>query len=474
MRIAMINEGTYPYVKGGVSTWCDQLVQGLAEHDFGLVTLTATGPERVVWELPDNTRLLPPVPVWGRARLLPRARRRAASEAATLICFGMLDDSQMGRRGFAAGVRELAELAGDGHHPLAGVDLAPVLLEAWRRSDVPLPPLTLHGAEQAAVLLEHSIRPVAAQLSDVDICHAVAGGLPSLVALAAKWRSGVPLLMSEHGVYLRERYLAMGSGFPIGVKAAALRFFRALARLCYSEADLVAPVSDFNRRWEIRHGVEPDKIITVANGVSPERYPPLEGEPDRPTVTWVGRVDPLKDLETLVRAFRLVHGEVNDARLRLFGPVPVGNETYAADCRRLVSALRLDDAVAFEGPVASSREAFAAGHVVALSSISEGMPYTVIEAMMCGKATVSTDVGGVAETVADAGHVVPPRDPEAFAEACHGVLVDGDRRRELGARARARALSSFTLANCVDVYRQLYLDLAVRARTLPATEPVAV
>jgi glycosyltransferase involved in cell wall biosynthesis len=474
MRVAMINEGTYPFVKGGVSTWCDQLVQGLAEHNFELVTLTATGPEPVVWELPGNARLLPPVPVWGQGRPLPRARRRVALDAAALICFGMLDDSPIGRRGFAAGVRELADLASEGYHPLAGVDLAPVLVEAWHSSDQALPPLTLHGAELASILLEHSVRPLAARLSDVELCHAVAGGLPSLVGLAAKWRSGIPLLMSEHGVYLRERYLAMGSGFPIGVKAAALRFFRALARLGYSEAELVAPVSDFNRRWEVRHGVNPDKIITVANGVSPERYPPLESEPDRPTVTWVGRVDPLKDLETLVRAFRLVHSEVDGSRLRLFGPVPAGNEAYAAECRHLVSALRLDEVVAFEGPVASSREAFAAGHVVALSSISEGMPYTVIEAMMCGRVTVSTDVGGVAETVADAGHVVPPRDPEAFAEACHGVLVDGERRRELGARARARALASFTLTNCVDVYRQLYLDLAARAWARAEAEPVAV
>ena len=104
----------------------------------------------------------------------------------------------------------------------------------------------------------------------------------------------------------------------------------------------------------------------------------------------------------------------------------------------------------FAGPVASSRDAFAAGHVVALSSISEGMPYTVIEAMMCGRATVSTDVGGVAETVGDAGLVVPPRDPRAFATACLELLTDPARRADL-ARAgprRGRWPSSRWTAAC--------------------------
>jgi polysaccharide biosynthesis protein PelF len=480
VRVALINEGSYPFTAGGVSTWCDQLVRGLSEHQFQLVSITSTGDERPVWPLPDNVSGprggLIAYPIWGRALPAPGKARRVATEGAALLCQGMLAEADAGQTGsakFALGLRVLAEVAESGCHPLAGVDLAGALLDAWppdRPADRPLPPLTLRAADRAAELIEHAVRPLALVLPDVDLSHPAAGGLPSLIALAAKWRSGTPLIMSEHGVYLRERYLAFGAEYSPGVKAAVLSFLRALARLCYDEATLIAPVSDFNGRWALRHGADPAKVITVPNGVDSARYEPIEGEPAEPTVTWVGRVDPLKDLETLIRAFRIVHHEVSGARLRLFGPVPAGNEEYAATCRALITELGLADAVTFEGPVASSRTAFAAGHVAALSSISEGLPYSILEAMMCGRATVSTDVGGVPEAVGEAGMLVPPRDPAAFAWACISLLADPARRTEIGMRGRQRALARFTVAHCVGTYRALYLDVidAAAAIRVPA------
>jgi glycosyltransferase involved in cell wall biosynthesis len=126
--------------------------------------------------------------------------------------------------------------------------------------------------------------------------------------------------------------------------------------------------------------------------------------------------------------------------------------------------------VDFVGPVSSSREAYATGNIVALSSVSEGMPYTVIEAMMCGRATVSTDVGGVAETVGDAGLVVPPGDPAAFAAACVAILRDPARRAALAGAARQRALAHFTLDQMLAAYDHLYEDVRAPER-LPEGVP---
>jgi glycosyltransferase involved in cell wall biosynthesis len=276
----------------------------------------------------------------------------------------------------------------------------------------------------------------------------VTNGLATLIALNTKWTHGTPMLLTEHGVYLRERYFTMGGMAP-GVKAALLRFHRALARLAYAEAALIAPVSGFNRRWAERNGAHPTRITVIPNGVDPKRFPPLPGEPTVPTLTWVGRIDPLKDQETLIRAFGYVRAWLPGARLHLAGPVPAGNEQYAATCRRLVADLQLLDAVTFAGPVGCSRDAFALGNLVALSSVSEGMPYTVIEAMMCGRATVSTDVGGVAEAVGDAGLVVPPRDPRAFASACLELLTEPALRADLAARGRERAQAGLHLDRCL-------------------------
>ncbi|MDT5037846.1 MAG: hypothetical protein QOE03_3031 [Micromonosporaceae bacterium] len=456
IEVALVNEGTYPYAPGGVSTWCEQLVRGLAEVRWHLVTVVGGEPARAELALPANVASLTTVPVWGPGR---RPRHRAMV-AAYRICRGMLGDSDADRADFAHGLRELAT-APVGRHPLYGLPLADLLLDAWSevtRRGVRLPRLTLGEADEAAVHLEHATRPLAARIPRVDLVHATANGLSSLIAMATKWRTGVPFVMTEHGVYLRERYLAAAEESP-GVKAALLRFHRALVRLAYRQADAITPVSSFNRRWEIRHGADPEKVHVIPNGVNPRRYQPLAGEPAVPTISWVGRIDPLKDLQTLIEAVAMVRRRVPGTRLHLAGPVPAGNEEYAADCRRLVTELRLTDAVTFAGPCASSRDAFAAGHVAALSSISEGMPYTVVEAMMCGRTTVSTDVGGVAEVVGDTGLVVAPRDPAALAVACVELLRDTPRRAELAARARARALEHFTVDRCVGRYRERYLAL---------------
>ena len=110
----------------------------------------------------------------------------------------------------------------------------------------------------------------------------------------------------------------------------------------------------------------------IHNGVD-ESLPFLTEEPQTPTVTFVGRIDPLRTCTPLISAFDLVHQQLPEARLRLFGPTPAGNESYRADLEQLIADRGIGDAVSFEGSVGSSMMVAAeAGHVVALSSISEG------------------------------------------------------------------------------------------------------
>lgn len=261
-------------------------------------------------------------------------------------------------------------------------------------------------------------------------------------------------------MFLRERYLALDDGARTWAQRRAVTgVIRRICEVVYREADRILPVSDFNRRWEERLGAEPKKVITIHNGVQPDLFEPVGPEPEVPTLSWVGRIDPLKDLHTLVRAFRLVRERIPEARLRLFGPVPDGNEAYRLSVEMLVDELGAGDAVTFEGPSPGSRPAIAAGSVVVLSSISEGLPFTVLEAMMCGRPTVSTDVGGVAECLDPerrAGLVVPSRDPEAFAAACVELLADPERRRAMAEAARWHALGTATLDRCLDEYRAVY------------------
>jgi hypothetical protein len=107
--------------------------------------------------------------------------------------------------------------------------------------------------------------------------------------------------------------------------------------------------------------------------------------------------------------------------------------------------------------------------VVVLSSSAEGFPLSLVEAMFCGRPTVSTDVGAVREVIGGTGLVVPPRNPKALAEATLDLLRGPERAARLGAAARERALALFTVATCVDAFRDSYLDVMAHhpVRRLP-------
>lgn len=340
-----------------------------------------------------------------------------------------------------------------------------VLAVKWGGRSRGLP--TVGDAVTATRLIAHALRPLTAVVPPVDLVHLVANGLAGMIGLAFRARFNTPYILSEHGVYLRERYLSYrDSNYSWPVKWLMLRFYRLLTSAVYSEAALVAPGNVYNRRWQRWDGVPDSAIRTVYNGVDPQEFQVTDDEPTEPTVTFVGRVDPIKDLATLIRGFALVQRALPEAKLRIFGGTPVGGERYRDNLVALTHELQLRTSVVFEGRVDRIQDAYAAGNVVALTSISEGFPYTVIEAMSCGRATVSTDVGGVAEAVGDAGLVVPPRDPDAFAQACLRLLTDQVERRRLAEAARTRVIQLFTLERSLEAFRSIYDEVVDEHRSL--------
>jgi glycosyltransferase involved in cell wall biosynthesis len=190
---------------------------------------------------------------------------------------------------------------------------------------------------------------------------------------------------------------------------------------------------------------------------------------------WVGRVEPAKDLISLLHSFAEIRRAEPRTRLRIVG-APAGDPdaaAYLAHCKALAAQLFPDEAagahavgdnpVSFEeigGPeIPSLAEAYACGALVVLSSVVEGFPVSLVEAMLCGRATVSTDVGAVVEVIGGTGLVVPPRNPRALAEACVALLRDPERRERLGAAARARALELFTVEQNITAFHGIYLEI---------------
>ncbi|MGW7416105.1 GT4 family glycosyltransferase PelF [Streptomyces sp. NPDC054863] len=466
-HVSMLTEGTYPHVQGGVSTWCDQLVRGMPDVEFHVVSLTGSGREPVTWELPRNVYEHTVVPLWGPADTSRAARPRGREKRDFLGTYERFLLSILDPESGCDFGRELYALAGLARQgrltaALSSEDVLRTLMRIWTlpQLDISRARPTLHDALIATDLIDHLLRPLAARLPDGSIAHAVSSGLATLPALAAKHFDGAPFLLTEHGIYLRERYLGYRSAaqrWP--VKALLLGFYRELNSLGYREADLITPCNQYNRRWEERGGADPERIRTVYNGVDPQLFPHAGPEPEIPTLSWAGRIDPIKDLETLVRAYAICRAEMPALRLRLFGGVPEGGEAYRTKLEKLAAELGVTDGITYEGRVSDVARAYASGSVVMLSSISEGFPFSIIEAMSCGRTTISTDVGGVREAVGDTGLVVPPREPEAMARATLELLRDNARRAELGERSRQRVIDQFTLRRSVEGFRRIYEEL---------------
>lgn len=478
LRVALVGEGAYPFQPGGVSLWCHQLIQGMPEHTFTVATLTVHGRERSMWTPPGNLSHVINLPLW-----TPRPRRRGRRVAKPSPAFADAHESflqaflgqpyEQGRsttevsQQFLSALRTMTEQAGDLSQALLSNESVGRLQRAWLGAGLESldpaaeGPLPLGEAIVACDRLEHLLRPLSYPPLCIDVCHLSMNGISVLLALRSKWAYRTPVVLSEHGVYLRERYLSLGAdSTPPRVKLLLARFHRALASAAYQIADVLAPHSSFNSRWQLRCGAAADRIRTMYNGIDPADFPVAQGEPDEPTIVFVGRIDPLKDLHTLIRAFALVREQLPAARLRMFGPVSAGCDDYYRSCLQLIAHLNLTGAAVFEGKVSRAADAYQSGHLVALTSISEGFPFTVIESMSVGRPQVCTNVGGVSEAVGDAGMVVRPRDAAAVAAACVALLKDGELRRSLGERARQRVLDRFTLSQWTDAYREIYHDLA--------------
>ncbi|MCX5228509.1 glycosyltransferase [Streptomyces sp. NBC_00233] len=337
--------------------------------------------------------------------------------------------------------------------------------------------------------LERTLRPLSLDwyaedaLGAADLCHAAAGGTTALPGLLAKRFFGTPLLVTEYGVQLRSHYLsAAGTDRSAPLRTLLAALHGRLAAEVYGQAALLTPGNAHARRWQEKCGADRARIRTVHPGMAADRFAEVgedEESGDPATLVWVGRVEPAKDLIALLHAFAEIRARQPDARLRIVA-VPVrdpGSGTYLAHIKGLAAQLFPDEAagahavgenpVTFEelgGPEAPTLEdTYASGAVVVLSSVVEGFPASLVEAMFCARATVSTDVGAVVEIIGGTGLVVPPRNPRALADACLALLREPERRHRLGAAARARALELFTVEQNLAAFRGIYLELLSHA-----------
>ncbi|WP_405011704.1 DUF3492 domain-containing protein [Kitasatospora sp. NBC_01539] len=481
MRIALLTESARPLAPRGGTGWCGRLAGALAEHEFRLYLLgaeTGPGPDGPP---PRGLTAVHRLPIWGRRPGGPRPavhRRRACAAAYEDLVRALVRPTE--RELFGPALHRLAELAGqDGALPafLASGRARRALERIWRApgAETAAGQPLLQDVLVAGDLLEQLLRPLSAPwygtgpdgLGGADLCHVVGGGPAALPALVAKHLHGVPFVLTEHGLHLREQYRGYRTApYRWPVRALLLSFFRLLTAETYRQAAVLTPGSAYDRRWQEACGADPARIRVVHEGTPEASREPAGAEPEHPTLVWAGALEPGSDAELMLHAFARVRAELPAARLRMYGEEAAPG--YLQHCRTVAEKLGVTRAVDFAGRPPLTADAWAAGSAVVFTARARRSPRLLTDAMLSGRAVVATDVGVTPEVVGPAGLLVPPRSPRALTEACLALLTDAERRARLGLAGRLRAQERFAVEPETAAFREIYLELVSRWPAFPA------
>ncbi|MFI5645613.1 DUF3492 domain-containing protein [Kitasatospora sp. NPDC051705] len=480
MRVALLTEGARPHPQRAAGGWCDRLAEGLPEHGFELYLLAPPGGRAAAGRPSSVWRGVHELALWGRRRggRAPGAlRRRRYAGAYEQLVRALVMPGE--RAGFGAGLYRLAALAReDGALPafLSSVHARRTLERVWRLpgADTSAGQPLVCDVLVAADLLEQCLRPLSAPwygtgpggLGGADLCHVVGGGPAALPALVARQLHGVPFVVTEHGLHLREQYLGYREApYRWPVRALLLAFFRALTEETYRQAAVLTPGSVHDQQWQRRCGADPARTRVVYEGTSAVSRPAAGPEPDEPTLVWAGALEPGRDAELMLHAFAQVRAEVPRARLVVHGEEAAPG--YRAHCAAVAERLGVSAAVDFAGRPGSLAEVWEGGTVAVFSGLSQRSPRLLADAMLSGRAVVSTDVGVAREVVGPTGLLVPARDPRALAGACLALLRDEERRARLGLAGRLRAQERFAVEPVIGAFREIYLELVSQYPAFP-------
>lgn len=468
-RVLMTTEGTYPYSPGGVTTWCKFLVAGLSDFRWQVLPIT-TGGKRTLPSCPEWVDILPSIEIWsGPPKGWRLSRSGGASDRENLPA--ELAAGVLGWNGDTKALVDALVWCRLNPDRIRGVFRArrgwDSFLTALGAVLAERPPGVGESPEllmSNVAMLYHSMywiaRTAAVPTPEVDVLLATAAAWSAIPALVHKAIHGTPLVLVEHGVYVREAYLAATKSDPAS-RFAATRLARGLTRAAYAGADTINPIQETNARWEEALGVPPERIHTIFNAMG-NTSEPTEA-PQIPRVVSLGGLNPLKDVHTLLRVAAEVTRQHPGTEFCHYGPVAPG--PYGQSCLALHKQLGLGDRFRFMGftsdPIGVLRES----DVVAMTSISECFPMSILEAMAAARPVVATWVGGIPGVLRGCGYVAPPGDVHTLATGILTLIRNPKLAATLGLRGRDRLSRKYGEDDCLGRYRRLLASLAVQWRT---------
>ncbi|MEY8878761.1 MAG: GT4 family glycosyltransferase PelF [Leptothrix sp. (in: b-proteobacteria)] len=489
--IAFLLEGTFPYVSGGVSSWVNTLLRGFPELRFAIYFLGSRpddyGPMR--YELPANVVHFETHYLFDTEGRPPQ--RDAHTDAAAFDKVRELHEHwRSPQRGaampdvdalFGAVIDEMDDRLDESHF-LRGDRAWGYINEQY----------TAQCADPSfvdyfwTVRMMHAplwrLQRLAAGMIPVRAFHTVSTGYAGLLGAMCQRRWRRPLVLSEHGIYTKERKIDLFSARWIADNRTALqrdatqlsyfrdmwiRFFEGIGRACYDASNPIIALYESNRQRQVLDGAAAERTTCIANGISIPTFAPLRAL--RPAAVpqvlcLIGRVVPIKDVKTFVRAMRTVVNRLPEAQGWIAGPTDEDPD-YGRECEALVAGLGLQAHVKFLG-FQRLTELLPKVGLVVLSSISEALPLVLLEGFAAGVPAVSTDVGSCRQLIEGlpgddaalgrAGRVVSLADPRALADAAVELLADPQAWAAAAASGIARVERYYALDTMLDRYREVY------------------
>ena len=473
MRVCLICEGSYPYVPGGVSSWVQMLCSQFRDVDFVIWALATTREEmpEYVCPIPDNVKEIQTLylgdAAWGKSG---RKIRLTREEKETLK--GLLNGSVD-----AGGWMGVLELAGRHHQHMSDLLMSEsfydICREEYCRQNSKK--VFLHFLWNFRGIYFPLMYILSQKIPKADIYHAVSAGYAGILGSCASYIEGVPLLLSEHGIYTREREedIIRSQWVAREFKELWIDFFKKLSYIAYQQASVVTTLFGTNRSLQIELQCPPEKIAIIPNGVNAGDYDCCRKPRAVPSHKRSGpfvlgavlRVVPIKDVKTMLLAFDIVKRTEPEVRLKIMGNC-AEDPMYYQECLELVEELETQD-VEFLGQV-NIKEHLPEVDLLLLSSISEGQPLAILEGLAAEIPFVATNVGDCRalllgeredDRFGPAGIIVPVMNSEAMAQAILRCMRSPDMTASMGQAGRKRVEAYYSREGMLDAFRKIYEQL---------------
>ncbi|MCP8883723.1 GT4 family glycosyltransferase PelF [Devosia sp. XJ19-1] len=476
--VCLIAEGCYPYVAGGVSTWIDWLIRSHPELTFSVLAILPGEPtSEPRYARPSNLLSVEQLRLddnhLGTARAWPDITPEAMAE----LIGQLLNEGEPQQLG------ELMKLLGP---PGRRVSLDTLLNspQAWRT-------LCHHYSSMShaaflgyfwawRTLVGGLFRALTCPYPEARIYHAVSTGYAGLIGARAAIDTGRASLITEHGIYSNERRIeilmadwisnSVDTGLDLSddrkdIRELWARSFESFARVAYGSATEITALYEANQAFQYALGAAPHKLSVIPNGVDVERFGQVKRvDHDRPTIGFIGRVTPIKDVQSFIDVAERLRDQFPDLQALVIGPMDEDPD-YAQSCQAEVTRRGLSDTVTFTGPV-NVVDYIGRIDVLVLTSISEALPLVILEAGAAGIPCVATDVGACREIIegrsnenndiGPGGMVAPVGANDEMAEAIAQLLEDPKRARSYGQRLQRRISQSYRSEAVSAAYGALY------------------